>query len=103
MSDLLAWLRFYGRSSWLALPDSKHDFTQAENFPEQHNFSHAAISQAETLLAGISNRDKVPERTLKKRTDSLSQFWHLVATERVPSSLEPCWSSTNFSSRFTVE
>jgi hypothetical protein len=31
---------------------------------ETIHFSHAAISQAENILAGISKHDKVPERTL---------------------------------------
>ena len=50
------------------------------NFPEQHNISHAAISRAEKVLAGISKRDRFPERTLNnsslQRSDEDSGVTH---------------------------
>ncbi len=49
----------------------KIQFHTAENFPEQLNFSHLAISQVETFLASISKHDKVPKHTLKLRSTQL--------------------------------
>jgi len=48
-----------------------------ETFPEQHIFSRAIIFRRKILLAGISRRENVPERTsrllifLKKRDTTL--------------------------------
>lgn len=51
-------------SSWLVLPGPRYNLHEIETITEQLNISHAAISQAENLLAGISNHNNVPERTL---------------------------------------
>jgi hypothetical protein len=43
---------------------SKYNLGQVEMVPERHFFSHAATFHREKVLAGISERDRFPERTL---------------------------------------